>query len=269
LTEHREQRIYICSDSVGETAEAVVRATIRQFDAHQVKIRRFSHIKDEREIRRVLEEAAQAGGFVVFTLVQPELREFMKEEGARLGVRTVDIMGPMIQAFTDTFHDSPKREPGLLHELDDDYFRRVEAIEFAVKYDDGRDPKGMLQAQVVLIGISRTSKTPLSIFLAHKGLKVANLPLIPEVRPPTELFQIPSRNIFGLTMDIESMLRVRIERLKALGLPDGSRYANRNRVAEELAYANELMEKLGCNVINVTNKAIEETAGIIMGYFAN
>lgn len=269
MTENQEHRIYVCSDSVGETAEAVVRATIRQFDAHQVRIKRFAHIKHEDEIRSIMEEAAHSGGFVVYTLVQPELREMLKEEGIRLGVRTVDIMGPMMQAFIDTFHDSPKREPGLLHELDDDYFRRVEAIEFAVKYDDGRDARGMLQAQVVLIGVSRTSKTPLSIFLAHKGLKVANLPLMPEVRPPAELFQIPSRSIFGLTMDAESILRIRLERLKALGLPDGSRYADLQRVMEELEYAHDLMKKLGCHVINVTNKAIEETAGIIMGYLAN
>ncbi len=114
-----------------------------------------------------MEEVAGAGGFVAYTLVQPELREMMKEESVRLGVRAVDIMGPMMQAVIDTFNNFPKREPGLLHRMDDDYFRRVEAIEFAVKCDDGRETSGMLQAHIILIGVSRTSKTPLSIFFSR------------------------------------------------------------------------------------------------------
>ncbi|SEB69917.1 pyruvate, water dikinase regulatory protein [Paenibacillus sp. GP183] len=262
----KEQHLYICSDSIGETAEAVAQATIHQFNADQVRIKRHGHLKQEDEIRRVMEEAAATGGFVAYTLVQPELREMMKAEAIRLGVRAVDIMGPMMQAFIDTYGDAPKSKPGLLHEMDADYFRRVDAIEFAVKYDDGRDARGMLQAQVVLIGVSRTSKTPLSIFLAHKGIKVANLPVMPEVKPPAELFKIPSHRIIGLTMDAEHILNIRTERLKAVGLPNGSKYATLQRVVEELEYAEGLMKQLGCTVINVTNKAIEETAGIIVEY---
>ncbi|WP_409345489.1 pyruvate, water dikinase regulatory protein [Paenibacillus sp. MBLB4367] len=262
----REQMIYVCSDAVGETAEAVVRATIRQFDGHHVKIRRVGHIRHEDEIRSIMEEAEKSGGFVAYTLVQPELREMMKEEAIRLGIRAVDIMGPMMQAFIDTFNDSPKRKPGLLHELDDDYFKRVEAIEFAVKCDDGRDTHALLQAQIILIGVSRTSKTPLSIYLAHKGWKVANFPLMPEVKAPKELFLVPSHRIMGLTMDASQLLKIRTERLKALGLPHGAKYASVERIMEELDYANSLMRQLGCHVINVTDRAIEETAGIIMGY---
>jgi regulator of PEP synthase PpsR (kinase-PPPase family) len=262
----KEQHLYICSDSIGETAEAVAQATIHQFNADQVRIKRHGHLKQEDEIRRVMEEAAATGGFVAYTLVQPELREMMKAEAIRLGVRAVDIMGPMMQAFIDTYGDAPKSKPGLLHEMDADYFRRVEAIEFAVKYDDGRDARGMLQAQVVLIGVSRTSKTPLSIFLAHKGIKVANLPVMPEVKPPAELFKIPSHRIIGLTMDADHILNIRTERLKAVGLPNGSKYATLQRIVEELEYAQGLMKQLGCTVINVTNKAIEETAGIIVEY---
>jgi [pyruvate, water dikinase]-phosphate phosphotransferase / [pyruvate, water dikinase] kinase len=260
------QHLYICSDSVGETAEAVAQATIRQFNADQVRIKRYGHVRKEDEIRRIVEEASISGGFVAYTLVQPELREMMKAEAIRLGVRAVDIMGPMMQAFMDTYGDAPKRKPGLLHEMDEDYFRRVEAIEFAVKYDDGRDARGMLSAQVVLIGVSRTSKTPLSIFLAHKGIKVANLPVMPEVKPPAELFKIPSHRIIGLTMDAEHILRIRMERLKTVGLPDGSKYATLQRVVEELEYSQSLMKSLGCTILNVTNKAIEETAGLIMDY---
>ncbi|MFD0695030.1 pyruvate, water dikinase regulatory protein [Paenibacillus sp. GCM10027628] len=264
MTVNEQQHLYICSDSIGETADAVAQATIRQFNTEQVKIKRYGHISQEKEIVLMLQEAAAAGGFVAYTLVQPELRDTMKAEAHRLGVRAVDIIGPMLQAFMDTYGDSPKRKPGLLHEMDADYFRRVDAIEFAVKYDDGKDTRGMLQAEVVLIGVSRTSKTPLSIFLAHKGIKAANLPLIPETKPPSELFKIPNKRIIGLTMDADHILRIRLERLKSVGLPPGSKYATSQRIQEELDYASGLMKQLGCTVINVTNKAIEETAGMIV-----
>ena len=264
--DQQEQVIYVCSDSVGDTADAVARATLRQFDAQQIKIRRVANIKSEDEIQRLMEEVAKQKAFVVYTLVQPELREMMKEESARLGVSAVDIMGPMMQAFVDTFHDTPKRQPGLLHALDDDYFRRIEAMEFAVKCDDGRDTQGLLQAHIVLIGISRTSKTPLSIYLAHKGVKVANLPLVPEVKVPDELFSIPANRIVGLTMDPDQILKVRKERLKSVGLPHHAKYATLERIVEEQEYAHAVMKRLRCRVIDVTNKAIEETAGIIMGY---
>lgn len=264
--QQRQPIITICSDSVGETAEAVVKATIRQFDLNNAKIKRFSHVLTEAEIRDIVGEVAHNGGVIAYTLVQPELRELIREESLRQGVRSVDVMGPMMQAFTDSFDFSPTRKPGMLHQMDDDYFRRVEAIEFTVSCDDGRDPRALLKADIVLIGVSRTSKTPLSMFLAHKGYKVANLPLIPEVKPAPELYQIPAGKIAGLIMDPEKMLRIREERLRALGLSAGAKYANMERITYELNYAKSLMEQLGCLTINVTDRAIEETAGIILEY---
>jgi len=261
-----EPWVFICSDSVGETAEAVVKATMRQFEGIAIRSKRFGHIASEDEVREIVEEAAGRKSLIVYTLVQPELREMMKKETIRLGVRSVDIMGPMMQAFIDVFDDRPQAKPGLLHKLDDDYFRRVEAIEFAVKHDDGKDPRGMLQADIVLIGVSRTSKTPLSIYLAHKGYKVANLPLMPEVKPPGELYQVDRERVFGLTMDAGHMLKIRKERLKALGLAQGGRYTSMSNILEELDYAKSLMEELKCTVIDVTEKAIEETAGYIIDF---
>lgn len=261
-----EQLIYACSDSVGETAEAVVNAVIHQFDHTHIRIKRVGNIKHEDEVRAIMEEVKQTNGFIAYTLVQPELREMMKQESLRLGVRAVDIMGPMIQAFIDTFHDSPKQLPGLAHQMDEQYFRRVDAIEFSVKSDDGKDINALLKAQIVLIGISRTSKTPVSMFLAHKGYKVANLPLVPEVKLPDELFRIPRHRIIGLTMDSDHLHMIRQERLKAVGLPNGAKYASMTRILDELEYANLLFDKLGCKVITVTNKAIEETSGLILDY---
>lgn len=165
-----QQIIYVCSDAVGETAEAVAKATLRQFSSEHVKIKRYGHIKSEDEILRIVAEAISTGGFISYTLVQPELRELMREEALKAGIRAVDVMGPMMQAYVDTFGSFPKREPGLLHSIDDAYHRRMDAMEFAVKYDDGKDARGFMQAQVVLIGVSRTSKTPLSIFYLIKEL---------------------------------------------------------------------------------------------------
>lgn len=259
-----ERAIIICSDSTGETAEGVVKATMRQFESVPAVIRRHSNISHEEDIRLIVEEAASKTAFIAYTLVQPELRECMKQECIRMGVRAVDIMGPMMQAFVDSFHTNPIAKPGLLHRMDEDYFRRIDSVEFAVKYDDGKDKAGLLKADAVLIGVSRTSKTPLSIYLAHKGYKVANLPLVPETKVPRELYQVERQRIYGLTMDARYILRIRMERLKSLGLSENAQYANYDRIVEELEYARGIMEELGCMVIDVSDKAIEETAGIIV-----
>lgn len=201
--------VFVCSDSVRETAETVVQATIRQFDAEDMTIKRFSHIKSEDEIRHLMEEAAGTGSFVVYTLVLPELREMIRQESIRLNVFAVDIMGPVIEAFVRTFNSSPKQKPGLLHAMDREYFRRVEAIEYTVKCDDGQNSNHWDQADLILLGISRTSKTPLSIFLAHKGFKVANYPIVPEVKPPKAIYEIPCSRIVGLTMKSEKLAQIR------------------------------------------------------------
>lgn len=265
MADETTKTIYVCSDAVGETAEAVARATMRQFAGEKVRVKRYGHVKQEEEVLAIIREAKENGGFIAYTLVQPELRETMREESIRHGVRAVDVMGPMMQAFIDTFGSAPKYKPGLLHTMDDHYFRKIDAIEFAVKYDDGKDVRGLALARVVLVGVSRTSKTPLSIYLAHKGIKTANYPLIPEVKPPDELFQpVPGRLVVGLTMDPERLLRIRAERLRSLGLPGQANYASPERIRQELAFARDVMERLQCPVIDVTERAIEETAAIIL-----
>ena len=160
----------------------------------------------------------------------------------------------------------PRNQAGLIHSLDHDYFKRVEAVEFAVKYDDGKNPLGLLKADIVIIGVSRTSKTPLSMYLAHKRIKVANVPLVPELAPPEELFKVPPYKIIGLLIDPFKLNEIRAERLKTMGLSDTAVYADMNRINEELTYAKGIMRRLHCQIINVSNRAIEETAGIILEY---
>ncbi|GGJ09233.1 putative pyruvate, phosphate dikinase regulatory protein [Alicyclobacillus cellulosilyticus] len=257
--------VYIVSDSVGETAEFVVRAAASQFDGGLCDIRRTSHVQSRRQIDEVLAAARAEAGVVAFTLVLPELREHMLSAARRFAVRAVDIMGPMLEAFAAVTGVPPRHQPGLVRQLDEEYFRRVEAIEFAVQHDDGRDPRGLMRADVVLIGVSRTSKTPLSMYLAHRRLRVANLPLLPEVAPPAELFALKgSGKVIGLTIQPAALNLIRRERLRSLGLPAEAEYASCARIREELAFAAEVMQRLHCPVIDVTNKAVEETAALIL-----
>ena len=146
---------------------------------------------------------------IAYTLVLPALREAIRAACELHGIIAVDVMGPMMDAFTRLLQLDPHQEPGLIRRLDEEYFRRVAAIEFAVKYDDGKDPRGILLADVVLIGVSRTSKTPLSMYLANKRIKVANLPLVPEVEPPEELFWVPASKVIGLTISPRQLHEIR------------------------------------------------------------
>lgn len=256
--------IYIVSDSLGETAELVVRAAESQFNGGQSTIRRIPYVMDEKTIVETVEAAKEENALIVFTLVVPELQAALIETAKELHVAYIDLMGPMIDQMALLFKKPPRKEPGLIHKLDAEYFRKVEAIEFAVKYDDGRDPRGLLRADIVLIGVSRTSKTPLSMYLAHKGFKVANVPLVPEVEPPNELFVIPSEKCIGLTIDPQQLTFIRRERLKSLGLASGANYATMKRVLQEIEFAEKVIKKVACPTIDVSNKAVEETASIIL-----
>lgn len=256
--------VYIVSDSIGETAEMVVRAAASQFNSGTMEIRRVPNISDSDTIDEVVHQAAAHHFLIAYTLVVDDLAEHLKEEAGKYGVVCVDILGPLIQAFRNISHIDPKREPGLLRKVDEMYYRRIEAVEFAVRYDDGKDPRGIELADIVLVGVSRTSKTPLSMYLAHKRIKVANVPLVPEVTPPEELFKAEKGKVIGLTIHHEQLNNIRTERLKTLGLKGQANYANPNRIDEELDFANSVMKKLGCPVIDVTNKAVEETSSKIL-----
>lgn len=259
--------IYIVSDSVGETAELVTKAAISQFNGEVVKIKRFPFVEDFNNVDEAISLAKHDNGMIVFTLVKPEIRQYMKEAAAREGITASDILGPLMEQVEKLCGQKPLCEPGIMHKLDEEYFSKVEAIEFAVKYDDGRDPRGVVKADLVLIGVSRTSKTPLSQFLAHKRLKVANVPIVPEVDPPEELFRISPTKCIGLKISPEKLNDIRRERLKTLGLSDTATYAKMERIYEELDYFDKVVEKIGCPVIDVTNKAVEETANIILGMY--
>jgi len=256
--------IYACSDSLGDTAERVARAAASQYDKEVFDIVRMPYIRSEQQIQDLVDKARHSNAMICYTIISPTLRRKLRELTTLYCVTAVDIIGPMLSGIGTLTETEPTVKPGMIHQLDEEYFKRVEAIEFAVKYDDGKNPNGFFKADIVIVGVSRTSKTPLSMYLAHKRIKAANLPLVPEVSLPPELFNIPSRKIVGLVIDPFKLNFIRSERLRSMGLNADASYANMERINEELTYAQSVMRRLHCPVIDVSTKAIEETANLVM-----
>ncbi|MBW2189226.1 MAG: kinase/pyrophosphorylase [Deltaproteobacteria bacterium] len=257
--------IYVVSDSTGETAERVTRATLLQFPEHSIRLKLERRVRDRRGLTAILENAAAQGAMVVFTLVRPELRDHFNEEATKLGVRHVDVIGSLIRQVGQYLKADPVNIPTAEMPLSEEYFRRVEAIEFAVKSDDGKEPRNLHKADLVLVGVSRTSKTPLSTYLAGRGLKIANVPLVLGVDPPSELYELPGYRVVGLTVDVDQLTDIRGQRLQQLGMPSDASYGLRDHVKAELEYAHDIFrEHSEWMVVDVTNCAIEETATIIL-----
>jgi regulator of PEP synthase PpsR (kinase-PPPase family) len=259
-------RVYVVSDSVGDTGESVVRAAAMQFYPASVEIVRAPFIHDSNGIDKILETARSFKGIVAFTLVVPELRDALIQKAEQWNVPYIDVLGPTLHRLSQGLHQEPRHQPGMIRLLDDDYFKKVEAVEFAVKYDDGRDFSGVLKADIVLVGVSRTSKTPLSMYLAHKKFKVANVPLVPEMKPPEAIYSVPRHKVIGLKIDPSKLNVIRQERLRTLGLAENATYANVERIKKELIFADEILKKIGCVVFDVSNRAVEETASLILEY---
>lgn len=258
--------LFIVSDSVGETAGLVTKAAASQFryDLDAVSIKQFSYVEEISQLDEIVFLAREMQALIVYTLVKSEMRDHLKKSCGENAIRSVDLLGSLMEQIEQQLQQKPFEEPGLVRQLDDRYFKKIEAIEFAVRFDDGRDTRGMLEADIVLIGVSRTSKTPLSQFLAHKGYKVANVPLVPEVEPPAELFLIDPAICFGLSISAGQLNSIRKARLETLGLKDDANYAKIARIQQEIDHFDAVVEKIGCDVIDVTNRAVEETANTIV-----
>ena len=189
------------------------------------------------------------------------------ERCARFGLTCVDLLGPMIDILENRLGRPPLQAPGLLRRLDEDYFKKIKAVEFAIQCDDGRGTEFLPEADLVILGVSRTGKTPLSMYIANKGFKTANIPLIPEVDPPEILKTVPSSKIVGLVISAQRLVQIRHERLRLLGLePNVSSYASFERVQREIGAAREYMQSLGARIYDVTDRAVEETAQEILDF---
>jgi len=257
--------VMVISDATGETADRMVRAALKQFGHPEVDVQLYSRVRLESEVEKLFQTASDLKALVVFTVVDPGERDLIWKLVERYHVDAVDLIGSLIGKLTSFLAEEPAGVPGLLHSMGEDYFRRIEAVEFAVKNDDGAEPRNLPKADLVLVGISRTSKTPLSTYLAQKGLRVANVPLVLGVSPPDELEEVDDKRIFGLVIRPDALVRIRQARLKHLGMPGDSSYGDRAHVDQEIQYSREIFRKHpDWPVIDVTSKAIEETAADIL-----
>jgi [pyruvate, water dikinase]-phosphate phosphotransferase / [pyruvate, water dikinase] kinase len=258
--------ILVASDATGETGEKVVRAALAQFFGHEkVRVEVLPHLRDEASVRSVVEQARIRKCLLVYTLVESSLRALVRRLAEENDVRTVDLLSGLLLQMAIQFGEDPLYTPGLGHELNAEYFRRVDAVEFAVNNDDGREPRNLRKADVVLVGISRTSKTPLSQYIAHRGYRVANVPLVMGIPLPKEIEQIDPRRIFGLLVDPSILVEIRRTRMKHLGMQPGSDYGDVRRIKEELEHCKAIFAKHPqWTLLDITGKAIEETASSIL-----
>lgn len=259
---------YVVSDSIGQSAVNFVRAALSKFKDMDYKIKDYTFISEVSEINRIIEDLTfeEADAVVFIALINTDISGVLEKKLTKNDIRFFDMLAPVVNriaSFTGLELDNDCVNHQL--ELDDRYFNRIDALEFAVAHDDGKEPKGFLEADIVVLGISRTSKTPLSIYLANNNYKVANLPLLPEAELPPEIWQVNRKRIFGLTNDIKVLSEIRKERMIAYGMDPETVYSDEERIEEELNYALKLYDELNCKVINVSNKSIEETAALIIG----
>lgn len=260
--------IYVLSDSIGETGKNLVQATLGQFK-EDVPVVRVPYVQTVEQIEEALNSAKESGSVVCHTFVDETLRSNFEKLAKEKGIDYVDIMGSMLDLISKVATRNDKTEPGSIHKMNASYFQKVHALEFAVKYDDSHESEGIEEADVVLMGISRTSKTPLAMYLAMEGYKVANISLIPEMHLPDSFYDIPAHRIIGLEIDPYQLNDIRHERMKALGITGMTNYADVTRIEEEMDHARHIMKQMGVETINVSNKAIEETANLIMSIVEN
>jgi [pyruvate, water dikinase]-phosphate phosphotransferase / [pyruvate, water dikinase] kinase len=259
--------LHLVSDSTGETLEAVAKACLAQFEQAEPVKHFWPMIRSERQLDRVLEEIVQRPGLVMFTLVNATVRDRLQARCVTLGIPAISVLDPVLQAFGQFMGERAKGLPGRQHQLDAAYFRRIDAVHFTMAHDDGIAPEDLNDADIVLVGVSRSSKTPTSIYLANRGYKTANIPLVPGVPPPEQLMIAAQPLIVGLTTHIDRLIQVRRNRLRSLNQTDESDYVDEERVEAEVQTARRLFALHGWPVIDVTRRSIEETAAAIMNLY--
>ena len=264
----RQLNIHLLSDGTGETALAVLKAVLIQYE-HQGRARIFRHrsIRAKEQMERLFEKIRlekEAKSLLVYTLIESESRRELKSLCARhKEVEAVDLLGNLI-AVLDRSLESREKRAGTLRKVNEGYFQRIEAMDFFLKHDDGQMIDDLEESDIILVGVSRTSKTPLSLYLSNKGWKVANIPLVYNIPPPEKLFQANQKKIVALTINPDYLMKIRKSRLEKFGCDSGGSYAGRERVYQEVAEIQALFQKRRWPVLNVTERALEETAGEIV-----
>ena len=257
-------QIFVASDGTGRTAEQAVRAAMTQFADQEIEILRFSDIRNKQQIQQLVSQAVEMKAFIVHTLVSDKIREELFRVARLHDVETIDLMGPLLDRMTDQFSVNPSEQPGLFMTINDSYFRRIETMQFAFNHDDGKRVEEIKKAEIVLLGVSRTFKTPLSIFLAFKLWFVANVPIVLGIPMPEIIYQLPPDKVFCLSTYPNRLAQLRRARQDRLG-GTPSDYANPEYVRRECTYASQIFSSQPkWQRINVTSKAIEEIASEIV-----
>ena len=261
--------VYIVSDAIGQSAVNIVRSALSQFPNLNYIVKDYTFISEISEIDDIIAalKKEEIPAIIVHTFSNNEMTQYLDKNVEGICDDSYYLLTPIVKRISKLVEIKPKTQSsGKNQGLDSNYFNRIEALEFAVQHDDGKEPKGFLEADVVILGISRTSKTPLSIYLANNNLKVANLPLVPESDLPEEIWEVDPKRIIGLTNDVSILSEIRKERMIAYGMNPETFYSNTDRIEAEIYFAEKLYSELNCKMINVANKSIEETAGNIIAY---
>jgi hypothetical protein len=257
--EGRGLSVFAVSDATGETAERIVRAALVQFEDAGAVVEIRGRVRTRQRVKDIVREAEAAGALVIHTLVSNELRRTMLAEARLRNVDSMDLMGPLLDRLAARLRLSPLEKPGLFKQLAEAKTREIEAVEFALRHDDGQRSEELGGAEIVLVGASRTMKTPTTLYLAYRGWFVANVPLVPVLDPPEELLALPPERVFCLTMAEDRLIELRRSRAHSSGIPLDP-YASLAKVREELLYAHALCGRRGWRVVDVTGKSVEEAA---------
>jgi regulator of PEP synthase PpsR (kinase-PPPase family) len=260
--------IFIVSGGVGASAEQLVYTLLAQFPDEAVRVTTVGNVRHPEPIANALSQAQKMNALVVYTLVDPVLHDYLLRESQKLQIQAVDLMGPIMEWVTEKLGMAPKAQPGLYRRLHAEYFERVSAIDFTMAHDDGKDPDGWPQAEVVLVGPSRVGKTPLSVYLAILGWKVANVPLVPQIPVPESLFSLDPQRVIGLTVEPDQLSEYRIRRQKLLGAPGPSAYADSQAIYEEVEEAVKVFRKGRFKIVDMTDKTIEQGADEIIRHLS-
>jgi hypothetical protein len=273
MPENKKFTLHLVSDATGTTLLGLARACIAQFEGIEPSQKFWPLIRTKKQLEKVIQKIEATPGPVVFTMVNEDMRSRLQEKCEQLGVPCVAVLDPVIRSLSTYLGLTAKGVPGLQHAMDDAYFRRVSAVDFALRYDDGKELSGLREADVILVGVSRTSKTPTSVFLARRGVKAANIPIVPGVPIPEDRLTLEHPMYVGLTTSPKRLVQIRRNRLKAddkdsIKIEENA-YLDEEKIEQEIRDARRLYSKHGWPVIDVTKRSVEETAAEILALLQN
>jgi regulator of PEP synthase PpsR (kinase-PPPase family) len=262
----KQFHLHLVSDSTGETVASVARACLAQFDSVQAEEHVWSLVRTKGQLEKMITNLDQYPGMVMFTLIDPELREYLRQACAKRGLPCIPILGQIIRELSNYLDQEASGHTGAQYELSEDYFARIDAINFALEHDDGQATWELEQSDIVIVGPSRTSKSPTCVYLAYRGYKAANVPYVPGVDLPENLTKLKQPLVVGLTIGSERLIEIRTTRMVAMNQDAVTDYVNEERVKEEIDNSKKLFRAQGWPVIDVTRRSVEETATLMIQY---